>query len=84
MNIIIYTLFLFATIYILLKILANISSKKISRQLRKIIFISSIVLAILIGFWGKIFVKFTINFTQPSNSQIKRIFNISINRFIQT
>ena len=53
MNIIIYTLLLFATIYILLKILANISSKKISRQLRKIIFISSIVLAILLAFGGK-------------------------------
>ena len=48
MNILIYTLFLFATIYILLKILANISSKKISRQLRKLIFFSLIVLAILL------------------------------------
>ena len=53
MNIIIYTLFIFGIIYYLLKFIANISSKKISKQLRKLIFFSSFFLAILFAFGGK-------------------------------
>jgi hypothetical protein len=53
MNIIIYTLVFFVIIYFLLKLLASTSSKKISRHLRKIIFIGSIILALILVVGGK-------------------------------
>ena len=53
MNIIIYTLVIFGIIYFLLKLLANTSSKKISKHLRKIIFIGSIILALILATGGK-------------------------------
>ena len=53
MNIIIYTLVIFGIIYILLKLLANTSSKKISKNLRKPIFIGSIILALVLAVGGK-------------------------------
>ena len=53
MNIVIYTLVIFGIIYFLLKLLANTSSKKISKNLRKIIFIGSIVLALILAVGGK-------------------------------
>jgi len=53
MNIIIYTLVFFVIIYFLLKLLANISSKKISKNIRKIIFIGSIILALILAVGGK-------------------------------
>ena len=53
MNIIIYTLVFFGIIYYLLKILANTSSKKISKHLRKLIFIGSIILALVLAVGGK-------------------------------
>ena len=53
MNIIIYTLLIFGIIYLLLKLLANISSKKISKNIRKIIFIGSIILALILLVGGK-------------------------------
>jgi len=53
MNIIIYTLVIFGIIYFLLKVLANTSSKKISKHLRKIIVIGSIILALILAVGGK-------------------------------
>ena len=53
MNIIIYTLVIFGIIYFLLKLLANTGSKKISKNLRKIIFIGSIILALILAVGGK-------------------------------
>ena len=53
MNIVIYTLLFFGIIYFLLKLLANISSKKISKHLRKLIFIGSIFLALILAVGGK-------------------------------
>ena len=53
MNIIIYTLVIFGIIYLFLKLLANTSSKKISKHLRKLIFIGSIALALLLAVGGK-------------------------------
>ena len=53
MNIIIYTLVILGIIYFLLKSLVNISSAKISKNLRKLIFFGSIGLAILLAFGGK-------------------------------
>ena len=53
MNIVIYTLVIFGIIYFLLKLLANIPSKKISKNLRKIIFIGSIIFALTLAVGGK-------------------------------
>ena len=53
MNIIIYTLIIFGIIYFLLKIFTDTSSRKISKNLRKLIFIGSIVLALLLAVGGK-------------------------------
>ena len=53
MNIIIFTLIIFGIIYFLLKLFANISSKKISKHLRKLIFIVSIILALILAVGGK-------------------------------
>jgi len=53
MNIIIYTLVIFGIIYFLLKLLASTSSKKISKNLRKIIVIGSIILALILAVGGK-------------------------------
>ena len=53
MNIIIYTLVFFGIIYFLLKLTANTSSKKISKHLRKLIFLGSIILAIILAVAGK-------------------------------
>jgi len=53
MNIIIYTLVIFGIIYFLLKLLANTSSKKITKNLRKIIFIGLIILALILAIGGK-------------------------------
>ena len=53
MNIIIYTLVIFGIIYLLLRLLASTSSKKISKHLRKIIFFGAIVLALVLAVGGK-------------------------------
>ena len=53
MNIIIFTLVIFGIIYFLLKLFADTSSRKISKHLRKLIFIGSIVLALLLAVGGK-------------------------------
>ena len=53
MNIIIYTLIILGFTYFLLKFIANIPSKKLSKNLRKLIFFGAIVLAILLALGGK-------------------------------
>ena len=53
MNIIIYTLIILGIIYFLLKLIANTSSKKISKHLRKLIFLGLVVLAIILLVGGK-------------------------------
>ena len=53
MNIIIYTLVFLGIIYFLLKLVANTSSKKISKHLRKLIFLGLIILVILLVVAGK-------------------------------
>ena len=53
MNIIIYTLIFFGIIYFLLKLIANSSSKKISKHLRKLIFLILVILGILLLVAGK-------------------------------
>ena len=53
MNIIIYTLIILGVIYLLLNSIVNTSSKKISKNLRKLIFFGLIGLATLLAFGGK-------------------------------
>ena len=57
MNIIIYTLVILAIIYFLLKLLANTSTKKISKYSRKLIFIGSIILALILAVGGKFLIS---------------------------
>ena len=54
MNIIIYALIILVVSYILLRLIASASAKKISKTVRFIIFIISILLAILFAFGGRL------------------------------
>ena len=54
MNIIIYALIILVVSYILLRIIASASAKKISKTVRFIIFIISILLALLFAFGGRL------------------------------
>ena len=54
MNIIIYALIIFVVSYILLRLIASASAKKISKIVRIVIFITSILLALLFAFGGRI------------------------------
>jgi hypothetical protein len=53
MNILIYSLIIFGIIYLFLKFITNVSSKKLSRAARFSIFIISIILAILFAAGGR-------------------------------
>ena len=53
MNILIYSLIIFIVIYLLLKFIANVPSKKITRSVRISIFITSIILALLFAVGGR-------------------------------
>ena len=54
MNIIIYALTILVVSYILLRLIASASAKKISKTLRIVIFIISILFALLFAFGGRI------------------------------
>ena len=53
MNIIIYALIILVVSYILLRLIASASAKKISKTVRIVIFIVSILLALLFAFGGR-------------------------------
>ena len=53
MNIIIYALIILVVSYILLRIIASASAKKISKTVRLIIFVASILLALLFALGGR-------------------------------
>ena len=53
MNIIIYAFVIFVISYLLLRIIASASTKKISKFVRILIFITSIILAILLALGGR-------------------------------
>ena len=53
MNILIYSLIIFSIIYLLLKYIANASSKKLTRVTRDTVFIISIILALLFAVGGR-------------------------------
>ena len=54
MNIIIYVLIILVVSYILLRLIASASVKKISKTVRIVIFIVSILLALLFAFGGRV------------------------------
>ena len=54
MNIIIYALIILVVSYILLRVIASASTKKISKSVRFIIFIIAILLALLFAFGGRL------------------------------
>jgi hypothetical protein len=54
MNIIIYSLIILVVSYILLRLIASASAKKISKTVRIVIFIISILLALLFAFGGRV------------------------------
>ena len=54
MNIIIYALIILIVSYILLRLIASASAKKVSKAVRLIIFIISILLALLFAFGGRL------------------------------
>jgi len=87
MNIIIYTLIILGIIYFLLKFIANTSSKKISKQLRKLIFFGSISLAVILAFGGKLLLSLPLTLLSLAIIKLKgfSIFQlISLFRLIQT
>ena len=87
MNIIIYTLVIFGIIYFLLKLLANTSSKKISKNLRKLVFIGSIILALVLAVGGKFLISIPLTLVSLAIVKLKgfSIFQlIGLFRLIQT
>ena len=87
MNIIIYTLVIFGIIYFLLKLLANTSSKKISKHLRKLIFIVSIILALILAVGGKFLLSIPLTLLSLAIVKLKGfsiIQLIALFRLIQT
>jgi hypothetical protein len=87
MNIIIYTLIILGITYFLLKSIANIPSKKISKNLRKLIFFGSIALAIIFAFGGKFILSLPLTLLSLAIVKLKgfSIFQlIALFRLIQT
>ena len=87
MNIIIYTLIFLGIIYFLLKLVANTSSKKISKHLRKLIFLGLIILVILLVVAGKFLLSIPLTLLSLALVKLKgfSIFQlIGLFRLIQT
>ena len=87
MNIIIYTLIILGIIYFLLRFIANTSTKKISKQSRKLIFFISVFLAILFAFGGKFLLSLPLTLLSLAVVKLKgfSIFQlIGLFRLIQT
>ena len=87
MNIIIYTLVFLGIAYFLLKLVANTSSKKISKHLRKLIFLGLIILAILLVVAGKFLLSIPLTLLSLALVKLKgfSIFQlIGLFRLIQT
>ena len=87
MNIVIYTLVILGIIYFLLRLLANTSSKKISKHSRKLIFIGSIILAFVLTVGGKFLLSIPLALLSVAIVKLKGfsiIQLISLFRLIQT
>ena len=87
MNIIFYTLIILGISYFLLKFIANIPSKKISKQSRKLFFFGLITLAILFAFGGKFLLSLPLTLLSLAIVKLKgfSIFQlVGLFRLIQT
>ena len=87
MNIIIYTLVFLGIIYFLLKLVAKTSSKKISKYLRKLIFLGLIILAIFLVAAGKFLLSIPLTLLSLALVKLKgfSVFQlIGLFRLIQT
>ena len=87
MNIIIYTLAILTIFYFLLRLIGNISSKKISKTLRILIIFGLIILAILFAIGGRFLLTLPLTLASIALLKLKglSIFQlISLFRLIQT
>ena len=87
MNIVIYILVFLGIIYFLLKLVANTSLKKISKHLRKLIFLGLIILAILLVVAGKFLISIPLTLLSLALVKLKgfSVFQlIGLFRLIQT
>ena len=87
MNIIIYTVIILVILYFFLKIFRNLSSKKISNNLRFILIIGLILLAVLFAFAGRYIFSLPLTFLSMALLKLKglSVFQlISLFRLIQT
>ncbi len=87
MNIIIYTVVILAIFYLLLRLISNVSSKKLSKGLRILIIIGLIVLAILFAVAGRFILTLPLTLASLALLKLKglSIFQlISLYRLIQT
>ena len=87
MNIIIYTVVILTALYLILKFISSISSKKISKSLRVIIILGLIVLAILFAIGGRYLLTLPLTLASLALLKLKglSIFQlISLYRLIQT
>ena len=87
MNIIIYTVVILATFYLLLRFISNVSSKKLSKGLRILMIIGLIILAILFAVAGRFILTLPLTLAGIALLKLKglSIFQIiSLFRLIQT
>ena len=87
MNIIIYTVVILTIFYFLLRLITNISSRKISKGLRFLIILGLIALAVLFAIGGKFLLTLTLTLASLALLKLKglSIFQlISLFRLIQT
>ena len=87
MNIIIYTVVILTIFYFLLKLISNISSKKISKTLRFLLIIGLIILAVLFAIGGRFLLTLPLTLASLALLKLKglSIFQlISLFRLIQT
>ena len=87
MNIIIYTVLILTIFYFLLKLISNISSKKISKSLRVLIIIGLIILAVIFAIGGRFLLTLPLTLASLALLKLKglSIFQlISLFRLIQT
>ncbi len=87
MNIIIYTLVILVIFYFILKVISNISSKKISKSLRILLIIGLIIFSVLFALGGKYLLTLPLTLASIALIKLKglSIFQvISLFRLIQT
>jgi len=87
MNIIIYTVITLVILYFLLKIFSNLSSRKISNNLRYILIIGLVLMAILMALAGRYILTLPLTFLSMALLKLKglSVFQIiSLFRLIQT